>query len=518
MAVNILSADSVTQWVANTASDTYVLQQDVYLAVLGTAISGTAAVTNRKFQIDGHVIGEGAGSGMFIGFDAISGGSTTIHVSATGSILGEGYGIVSHGGGLELVNKGDISGSTAGLSMTGDFNHVINAGTISSWNGAGLISSGLDADIVNQGTISGVTNGLELNGHEFRFVNSGLVTSSTSLLTEAAVYMTGHYGEFVNEGTVSCLSSYSMIGDDTAQTVTNNGFIFGAVDLGDGSDRFSNEGGTVHGSVDLGAGYDTFKSIGGTVTGPVYGGQDNDFYIIDDASIELVEFSGDGIDGVRSSVSYWLQSNFEELYLSGKADLVGGGNSLANYLVGNAGDNKLFGLAGDDEFQAGEGNDRFDGGGGSDLVSYDSDINSGVKVNLATGKGGGAAAGHVYVNIENVTGSGFNDQIIGNGFANRLDGYVGNDVLRGGGGKDVFIFVDSWGKDTITDFHDKQDKIELDFNVNGVDINDFSDLGGLIKQKGGDVIIDFTSIYPGDMLILKNMDVSDLSAADFIFD
>jgi len=517
MAVNILNADSSTQWVANTASDTYVLKEGVYLGVLGTAISGTAAVTNRKFQIDGHVIGEGGGSGMFIGADALSGGFTTIQVSATGSILGEAYGIVSQGGALELINKGDISGSTAGLSMTGDLNHVINAGTISSWNGAGLISSGADADIVNLGTISGVTNGLELNGNAFNFVNSGLVTSSTGVLTDAAVYMTGHYGQFVNDGTVFCLNAYSMLGDENAQLVTNRGFVVGAVDLGGGNDTFNSEGGTVHGSIELGAGYDTFESIGGTVTGPIYGGQDSDFYIIDDASIELVEFYGEGSDGVRSSVNYWLQSNFENLYLSGKADLVGGGNSLANYLVGNAGDNKLFGLGGDDEFQAGEGNDRFDGGGGSDQVDYDSDMTAGVKVNLATGKGGGAAAGHTYVSIENVTGSEFNDQIIGNRLANRLDGYVGNDLLRGGGGKDVFVFVDSWGKDTIADFRDKQNKIELDFDVNGVDINGFSDLSGLIKQKGGDVVIDFTAIYAGDMLVLKNMHVSDLSAADFIF-
>ena len=517
MTVNILNADSSAQWVANTAGDTYVLKEGVYLGVLGTAISGTAAVTNRKFQIDGHVIGEGGGSGMFIGFDATSGGFTTIHVAATGSILGEAYGIWSQGGGLELVNKGDISGSTAGLAMTGGLNHVINAGTISSWNGAGLISSGIGADIVNLGTISGVTNGLELNGNSFHFLNSGLVTSSTAVLTEAAVYMTGHFGAFVNEGTVSSLNSYSMLGDGNAQNVTNRGYIFASADLGAGNDVFTNEGGTVHGGIYLGAGFDVFESTGGTITDKVYGGEHGDFYIIDDASIELVEFYGEGSDGVRSSVNYWLENNFENLSLSGKADLVGGGNSLANSLVGNAGDNKLFGLGGDDEFGWSEGNDRLDGGGGSDLVRYDSNVTSGVKVNLATGKGGGAAAGQTFVSIENVFGSEFNDQIIGNGVADRLDGYVGNDLLRGGGGKDVFVFVDSWGKDTIADFQDKSDRIELGYDVNGFKAESFADIKGLISQNGNDVVIDFSSIYAGDTLILRNMDVSDLSAADFLF-
>ncbi|CAN7441091.1 calcium-binding protein [Rhizobium sp. LjRoot254] len=517
MAVNILNADSSAQWVANTAGDTYVLKEGVYLGVLGTAISGTAAVTNRKFQIDGHVIGEGAGSGMFIGTDAVSGGFTTIHVAATGSILGEAYGIVSQGGGLELVNKGDISGSTAGLSITGDLNHVINAGTISSWNGTGLISSGIDADIVNQGTISGVTNGLELNGNAFNFVNSGLVTSSTGALTDAAVYMTGHYGQFVNEGTVSCLNSYSMLGDESTQLVTNRGFVFGAVDLGDGSDTFSNEGGTVHGSIELGAGYDTFKSVGGTVTDRVYGGAGSDFYTIDDASIELVEFFGEGTDGVKSSASYWLESNFEELYLAGKADLVGGGNSSDNYLIGNAGDNKLFGLGGNDVFRPSGGSDRFDGGAGSDLINFDSDIDSAVKVNLSTGKGGGAAAGHTFVSIENIKGSYFNDQLIGNNASNRIEGDSGNDIIAGGGGKDIFVFMGGEDADTIRDFQDKSDRIELDYHFNGFDADSFADIKGFISQKGNDAVIDFSSIFAGDKLILKNMDASDISAADFLF-
>jgi Ca2+-binding RTX toxin-like protein len=50
----------------------------------------------------------------------------------------------------------------------------------------------------------------------------------------------------------------------------------------------------------------------------------------------------------------------------------------------------------------------------------------------------GDAAGDVYVGIENVVGSSFNDTLTGSSLANRLDGGLGNDVLDGGSGIDGF--------------------------------------------------------------------------------
>ena len=56
--------------------------------------------------------------------------------------------------------------------------------------------------------------------------------------------------------------------------------------------------------------------------------------------------------------------------------------------------------------------------------------------------------------IENVTGTAFNDALLGNAGANVLEGGPGNDILRGGGGADTFVYrqITKDGHDTIIDF------------------------------------------------------------------
>ena len=73
---------------------------------------------------------------------------------------------------------------------------------------------------------------------------------------------------------------------------------------------------------------------------------------------------------------------------------------------------------------------RIDGGaGGSDTVSYQ-ESTSAVTVNLITASGaGGFAEGDVYAHIQNVIGSQYNDLFIANGEANRFDGGGGSDTV-----------------------------------------------------------------------------------------
>ncbi|MBI4719590.1 MAG: LEPR-XLL domain-containing protein [Planctomycetes bacterium] len=136
-----------------------------------------------------------------------------------------------------------------------------------------------------------------------------------------------------------------------------------------------------------------------------------------------------------------------------------GGNDVLNGLAGN---DSLFGGSGDDTLAGGTGGDLLDGGSGTDTADYSA--NSGaVTVNLPSGTAlesgsgghdddhddehgehddddddeGESGDGDTLVNIENVTGSAYDDTLTGDNAANTLSGGAGNDTLAGGSGADV---------------------------------------------------------------------------------
>lgn len=141
---------------------------------------------------------------------------------------------------------------------------------------------------------------------------------------------------------------------------------------------------------------------------------------------------------------------------SNNHDTLHGGNG-DDRLYGGQGNDTLYGEAGEDLLSGGSGNDRLrggshndtleggpgadslDGGDGSDTVSYKSSpaaVTARLHSNLAVG---GHAEGDRYRQVENITGSAFDDILAGDGGHNRLTGLDGNDTLYGGpgGGDDL---------------------------------------------------------------------------------
>ncbi len=111
----------------------------------------------------------------------------------------------------------------------------------------------------------------------------------------------------------------------------------------------------------------------------------------------------------------------------------------------------LLGLAGNDVLTGTTAADTIDGGTGLDTVSYQN-VAGPITVALngaLAATVGGAAAGDVIKNIENIIGTASVDTLTGDTLANVIDGGGGADIMAGGLGNDTYV-VDILG-DTITD-------------------------------------------------------------------
>lgn len=121
------------------------------------------------------------------------------------------------------------------------------------------------------------------------------------------------------------------------------------------------------------------------------------------------------------------------------------GNDGRDYLSGGGGDDTISGGSGADFLVGGAGDDNIDGGADLDLLSYKW-ISGSVVVNLEMGRAIGDGTDSL-TGIEDVTGSNFDDRIIGSAGNNTLDGGQGNDTIRGGDGYDRL--VGSFGNDIL---------------------------------------------------------------------
>jgi Ca2+-binding RTX toxin-like protein len=114
------------------------------------------------------------------------------------------------------------------------------------------------------------------------------------------------------------------------------------------------------------------------------------------------------------------------------------GGDSDNTLIGSDGSDRLYAGLGNDTIEAGTGTNYIDGGTGSDTISYKNITNSnkeGITLNLslATAQAINSTTTDTLVNIENVIGSKYADNITGkDNTTTTLNGGFGNDTLKGG--------------------------------------------------------------------------------------
>ncbi|NOX74873.1 MAG: calcium-binding protein [Alphaproteobacteria bacterium] len=186
----------------------------------------------------------------------------------------------------------------------------------------------------------------------------------------------------------------------------------------------------------IGAGLDTlsnFINLTGSNLDDILTGDANDNTI--DGGGETGAGPGDDIMGGGAgvdTVSYASSSSGVKVSLATQGvlqDTLGGGfDTLSDFenLTGSGYDDLLFGDSG---------NNVIDGGLGSDIVSY-AFAASGVQVYLTWGNVKGGDGNDTLISIETVTGSSYDDRLIGSSGVNILAGGSGNDIIKSKGGGD----------------------------------------------------------------------------------
>ena len=216
----------------------------------------------------------------------------------------------------------------------------------------------------------------------------------------------------------------------------------------------------------------------------------------------------DTIEGETGNDRIFGGSGNDRLYGGTGNDVMRGGAD-ADRLFGGAGNDDIRGQSGGDFMVGGLGADRFNGGGGTDTVSY-IDAFTGVTADLQNRSAGtGEAAGDRFVDVENLVGTLFADQLFGTSGANRLNGGAGNDRLLGRSGNDRLD--GGGGADQL-------------FGNAGADIltggagNDrfiFNQLNDSLPGSRRDVITDFSS---GDRIELNRIDADATRGGNQAFD
>ncbi len=243
-----------------------------------------------------------------------------------------------------------------------------------------------------------------------------------------------------------------------------------------------------------GAGNDVFNFANGAVlTGSIAGGEGNDtlsFAAYTSArNVVLTSAGADGFGGTQAAITAGFGGIDTLIGSSAATDTLTGLNAEAvfniaashSYTSGgytlsfSSYENLVGGSAADTFAFIGTGtlSGTINGSGGTDTIDY-SAYSTGATVNLNTGMAtalGGGVVGRLS-NVENITGSAFNDSLTGDAGANVFRGLNGNDTLTGLGGNDTYIFVDGFGQDTIVEAAaGGSDTLDFSAVTNGLSLN-----------------------------------------------
>lgn len=248
-------------------------------------------------------------------------------------------------------------------------------------------------------------------------IGSSFGDTITAKSSGSVIY--GGDGWDIINGGVGNDTIYGENGNDTVYAGDGNDTIYG----GAGNDAIYSNGG--NNILIGGEGADTLNGFGGTATG-------NYSASASAVSINLTtnvntggDAQGDGLYGVSNIIG----TNFDDTII---------GDGFSNKLYGGAGNDLLAGI--------GYGGNTLDGGDGNDTVSYASASSVYVDLNVTASQGWGAS-GDIVLNVENLIGSSYDDNLSAKTSGSSLSGGDGWDIVSGAAGND--ILHGDGGNDTL---------------------------------------------------------------------
>ncbi|NLS05290.1 calcium-binding protein [Rhizobium sp. P32RR-XVIII] len=400
------------------------------------------------------------------------------------------------GGGADFINGGlgadtaEYSSSAAGVSITLDeTGAALGAGGDADGDVLtsieNLIGSGADDTLIGNALTNRIDGGAGNDfirggantGNEFLIGGEGIDTADYSNSGAAVI------ARLSDSQTSGALSTGGDAQNDVLVTIEN---IIGSA--------FDDQlfGASAANRLDGGSGNDVL--IGGAGADVLIGGAGTDtaFYQTSSAGVTIIldntgaalGAGGDAQGDQLSTIENLIGSNFDDL------------------LICNSGVNRLEGGSGNDTFRSGAGGSSAGaivefvvGGAGVDTIDYSAST-AAVVARLFSGTSGslsqgGEADGDLLLQMENVIGSNFSDQLLGSTAGNTLVSGSGNDQMRGGSGADI---LSATGTGAKTLFGDGL----VDGGTAGQDT--FKILGGT-----GNVIVDYQA---GEDLFLNSLNAT----------
>lgn len=363
------------------------------LTLTGTAnLNGTGNALNNKItgNAGNNVLDGGLGADTLIG----GLGNDTYYVDNAGDIT------------TEAASAGtDTVISSINWTLAANIENLTLSGT-ANLNGTGNTLAN---------TITGNTGNNTLNGGAGADTLIGGAGNDTYIVDNLGDIVSENLGEGTD--TVQSSVTYTLSANVENLTLTGAGAINAT---GNAQDNVL-VGNTGNNILDGGLGADSTA-----------GGLGNDTYIVDNVGDNVVENAGEGTDNVKSSISYTLGANVENLTLTGTADLKATGNELNNVLTGNAGNNVLDGGLGAATMIGGLGNDTYYVDNVGDITTEATSAGTDTVISSFNWTLG--------TNLEDLTLSGTaNLNGTGNTLANTITGNAGNNILNGGTGADTLI-------------------------------------------------------------------------------